>query len=85
MIAGERRAPVLEQEDKPAIGQVLSAQKPWVAPIPGTTKSHRLEENLGAAAVELTPEDLRDIERTVSGVTVEGDRYPAQMQALVNR
>ena len=63
----------------------LLAQKPSIAPIPGTTKLHRLEENLGAAAIELTPEDLRDIERAVSGVTVEGARYPAQMQALVER
>ena len=63
----------------------LLAQKPWIAPIPGTTKLHRLEENLGAAAIELTPEDLRDIERAVSGLTVEGARYPEQMQALVNR
>ena len=63
----------------------LLARKPWIVPIPGTTKLHRLEENLGAAAIELTPDDLRDIERAVSGVTVEGDRYPAQMQALVER
>jgi len=63
----------------------LLAQKPWIAPIPGTTKLHRLEENLGAAAIELAPDDLRDIERAVSGVTVEGARYPEQMQKLVER
>jgi aryl-alcohol dehydrogenase-like predicted oxidoreductase len=63
----------------------LLAQKPWIAPIPGTTKLHRLEENLDAAAIQLTPDDLRDIERAVSGVKVEGARYPAQMQALVGR
>jgi aryl-alcohol dehydrogenase-like predicted oxidoreductase len=63
----------------------LLAQKPWIVPIPGTTKLHRLEENLGAAAVELTPDDLRDIENAVSGVEVQGARYPAQLQKMVGR
>ncbi|CAN7339286.1 aldo/keto reductase [Phenylobacterium sp. LjRoot225] len=63
----------------------LLAQKPWIVPIPGTTKLHRLEENIAAAAVELTPDDLREIECALSEVTVQGDRYPAQMQQLINR
>ncbi|HKR88753.1 MAG TPA: aldo/keto reductase [Phenylobacterium sp.] len=63
----------------------LLAQKPWIVPIPGTTKLHRLEENLAAAAVELTAEDLAGIERAVSGVAVQGARYPAALQALVQR
>src|SRR5579884_781799 len=54
----------------------LLAQKPWIVPIPGTTKLHRLEENLGAAAVELTPDDLRDIDSAASRITVHGARYP---------
>ena len=60
-------------------------QKPWIVPIPGTTKLHRLEENLGGAAVELTPEDLNAIHDAISGIEVQGDRYPAQLQSLVNR
>jgi aryl-alcohol dehydrogenase-like predicted oxidoreductase len=63
----------------------LLAQKPWIVPIPGTTKLHRLQENLGAAAVELTAEDLRGIEEAVSGIDVRGERYPAQLQKLVGR
>jgi aryl-alcohol dehydrogenase-like predicted oxidoreductase len=63
----------------------LLARKPWIAPIPGTTKLHRLEENLGSAAIELTADDLGEIERAVSGVTVQGARYPEQMQKLVQR
>ena len=63
----------------------LLAQKPWIVPIPGTTKLHRLEENVGAADVELTPDDLRDIEAAVSGVEVRGDRYSPQMQQRVDR
>jgi aryl-alcohol dehydrogenase-like predicted oxidoreductase len=63
----------------------LLAQKPWIVPIPGTTKLHRLEENLGAATVELTDDDLRDIESAVSGVEVQGARYPAQLQKMVGR
>ena len=63
----------------------LLAQKPSIVPIPGTTKRHRLEENVGAAAVELGPEDLRDIDRAISGVTVQGARYPEHLQQLVGR
>ena len=63
----------------------LLAQKPWIVPIPGTTKLHRLEENLGVAKVELTAEDLRDIEDSVSGVEVQGARYPAQLQKMIGR
>ena len=63
----------------------LLAQKPWIVPIPGTTKLHRLEENIGAAAVELTPDDLRDIEGVLSNVTVQGARYPAHLQQRVDR
>jgi aryl-alcohol dehydrogenase-like predicted oxidoreductase len=63
----------------------LLAQKPWIAPIPGTTKLHRLEENLGAANVELTGADLREIEAALANITVQGDRYPAHLQARVGR
>ncbi|HEY1579612.1 MAG TPA: aldo/keto reductase [Terracidiphilus sp.] len=63
----------------------LLAQKAWIVPIPGTTKVHRLEENLGAAAVELTAEDLREIEDSVSGIEVQGARYPAHLQKMVGR
>ncbi len=63
----------------------LLAQKPWIVPIPGTTKLHRLEENIGAAAVELTPDDLREIESAVSTVPVQGDRYPERLEQLTGR
>ena len=63
----------------------LLAQKPWIVPIPGTTKLHRLEENLGAASVELSPADLREIGNAISAVDVQGERYPAHLQSLVNR
>jgi aryl-alcohol dehydrogenase-like predicted oxidoreductase len=63
----------------------LLAQKPWIVPIPGTTKPGRLEENLGAAAVRLGAEDLREIHDGLSGITVQGARYPEQMQKLVGR
>jgi aryl-alcohol dehydrogenase-like predicted oxidoreductase len=63
----------------------LLAQKPWIVPIPGTTKLHRLEENAAAASVVLSPEDLNDIEAAVSGVTVQGARYSADRQELVGR
>jgi aryl-alcohol dehydrogenase-like predicted oxidoreductase len=60
----------------------LLAQKPWIVPIPGTTKLHRLEENLGAAAVELSADDLREIESAASKVKVQGDRYPEQFERM---
>jgi aryl-alcohol dehydrogenase-like predicted oxidoreductase len=63
----------------------LLAQKPWIVPIPGTTKLHRLEENIGAVDVELSPDDLRDIRSAVSRITVQGDRYPAHLQQRVGR
>src|SRR5438046_1689677 len=63
----------------------LLAQKPWIVPIPGTTKLHRLEENVGAAVVDLTPDDLREIESAVSKVAVEGDRYPERLERLTGR
>src|SRR5713101_2640336 len=63
----------------------LLAQKPWIVPIPGTTKLHRLEENMGAAAVELTPDDVREIESAVSEVPVHGDRYPERLEQLTGR
>jgi len=63
----------------------ILAQKPWVAPIPGTTKLHRLEENLGAASVELTADDLADIQSAVSAIEVHGARYPEHLQKMVRR
>ncbi|NDQ57519.1 MAG: aldo/keto reductase [Acidipila sp.] len=63
----------------------LLAQKPWIVPIPGTTKLHRLEENIGAAAVELTPEDLRELDTAASKIAVQGARYPEALQKLVGR
>ena len=63
----------------------LLAQKPWIVPIPGTTKLHRLRENIGAASVQLTPEDLRELESAASKITVQGARYPEQLQKLVGR
>jgi len=63
----------------------LLAQKPWIAPIPGTTKLHRLEENIGAAAIELTREDLRQLETAASKISVQGARYPEELQKLVGR
>jgi aryl-alcohol dehydrogenase-like predicted oxidoreductase len=63
----------------------LLAQKPWIVPIPGTTKLHRLEENIGAASVELTPDDLRQLEAAASKITLQGARYPEELQKLVGR
>src|SRR5215207_7547768 len=63
----------------------LLAQKPWIVPIPGTTKLHRLEENIGAAAVELTPDDLREIENAASKITVQGARYPEELERMTGR
>jgi aryl-alcohol dehydrogenase-like predicted oxidoreductase len=63
----------------------LLAQKPWIVPIPGTTKPHRLKENLDAANVVLTAEDLADIHAALADIEVQGERYPVQMQAMVNR
>jgi aryl-alcohol dehydrogenase-like predicted oxidoreductase len=63
----------------------LMAQKPWIVPIPGTTKLHRLEENIGAAAIELTSDDLREIDDAASQVTVHGARYPEQLEQMTGR
>jgi aryl-alcohol dehydrogenase-like predicted oxidoreductase len=63
----------------------LLAQRPWIVPIPGTTKLHRLDENIGAAAVELTPDDVNDIDSAVSAIAVQGARYPEHLQQLVGR
>jgi aryl-alcohol dehydrogenase-like predicted oxidoreductase len=63
----------------------LLAQKPWMVPIPGTTKLPRLEENIEALAVELTPEDLRDINEAASRITVQGARYPEKLEQLTGR
>jgi aryl-alcohol dehydrogenase-like predicted oxidoreductase len=63
----------------------LLAQKPWIVPIPGTTKLHRLEENIGAVNLELTPDDLRQIDEAASNIAVQGARYPEELQKLVGR
>jgi aryl-alcohol dehydrogenase-like predicted oxidoreductase len=63
----------------------LLAQKPWIVPIPGTTKLHRLEENLGGASVELGPDDLKTIGKALTAIEVQGDRYSAHHQKFVNR
>ena len=60
----------------------LLAQKPWIIPIPGTTKLHRLDENIGAASFELTPDDLRDIDIAASRITVQGARYPEKLEQM---
>ncbi|KJH72896.1 aldo/keto reductase [Aliterella atlantica] len=63
----------------------LLAQKPWIVPIPGTTKLHRLEENIGAVCVELTPDDLRDINEAAAKITVQGARYPEKLEQMTGR
>jgi aryl-alcohol dehydrogenase-like predicted oxidoreductase len=63
----------------------LLAQKPWIVPIPGTTKLHRLEENIGAVNIELSPEDLRGLDIAASKIAVQGARYPEELQKLVGR
>jgi aryl-alcohol dehydrogenase-like predicted oxidoreductase len=77
------------EQKKATLAQIalawLLAKKPWIVPIPGTTKLHRLEENLGAVNVELTPEDLRGIESTSSNIKVEGARYPEFHEKLTGR
>ena len=77
------------EQKKATLAQIalawLLAQKPWIVPIPGTTKLARLEENIGAAAGELTPEDLRQIGSAVSEITVHGARYPENLQKMTGR
>jgi aryl-alcohol dehydrogenase-like predicted oxidoreductase len=63
----------------------LLAQKPWIVPIPGTTKLSRLEENIGATDVELTPDDLLEIERAAAEIQIEGERYPEHLMKTVGR
>jgi len=63
----------------------LLAKEPWIVPIPGTTKLHRLEENIGAASIHLTPAELADIDRALANITVQGARYPEHLQRLVGR
>ena len=63
----------------------ILAQRPWIVPIPGTTKLHRLEENIGATQVELTADDRREIDRAAAAITVQGARYPEHLQRLVGR
>jgi aryl-alcohol dehydrogenase-like predicted oxidoreductase len=67
-----------------AIGWLL-AQKPWIVPIPGTTKLHRLQENIGAVAIDLTPDDLGEIQEAASKITVQGARYPEKLQKMTGR
>ena len=79
----------IAQSKKATPGQIalawLLAQKPWIVPIPGTTKLHRLEENIGAATVELTSDDLRNIEAAASKINVHGARYPEHIEQMSNR
>ena len=79
----------IAQRKKATPGQIalawLLAQKPWIVPIPGTTKLHRLEENIAATAVELTPDDLREIENAASKIAVQGARYPEHIEQWSNR
>ena len=63
----------------------LLAQKPWIVPIPGTTKLHRLEENIGAVAIELTADDLLEIESAAAGIKVQGARYPEKLEQMTGR
>ncbi|MDX6463567.1 MAG: hypothetical protein QOE55_7264, partial [Acidobacteriaceae bacterium] len=63
----------------------LLAQKPWIVPIPGTAKLQRLEENIGAVTVELTPDDLRELDAATAKIPVHGDRYPAALEQMTNR
>jgi aryl-alcohol dehydrogenase-like predicted oxidoreductase len=77
------------QRKKATVAQIalawLLAQKPWIVPIPGTTKLNRLDENIGAVAVELTPEDLREIDSAATKITVHGARYPEKLEQLTGR
>ena len=67
-----------------ALGWLL-AQKPWIAPIPGTTKSHRLTENIGGASIKLSVEDIKKIDDAFAQTTIQGDRYPVQLQKAVDK
>ncbi|MGC4051840.1 MAG: aldo/keto reductase [Paludibaculum sp.] len=63
----------------------LLAQKPWIVPIPGTTKLSRLEENIGAVTIDLTPEDLTSIESAAAQITIQGNRYPEHIEKMTGR
>jgi aryl-alcohol dehydrogenase-like predicted oxidoreductase len=76
--------PPADKQEMIALAWLL-AQKPWIVPIPGTTKRHRLEENLGAAAMRLTADDLREIDRAASEISVQGARYPDRLQRRTGR
>jgi len=79
----------IAERKKATLAQValawLLAQKPWIVPIPGTTKLHRLDENIGAVAIELTPDDLREIDSAASKITVHGARYPEKLEQMTGR
>ena len=79
----------IAQQKKATVAQIalawLLAQKPWIVPIPGTTKLNRLDENIGAVAVELTPDDLREIVTAASEITVQGARYPEKLEQMTGR
>jgi aryl-alcohol dehydrogenase-like predicted oxidoreductase len=79
-VAGEKSATPAQV----AIGWLL-AQRPYIVPIPGTTKVHRLEENIGAAEIQLSEADLRDIQEAASQIQIEGERYTPQQMAMVGR
>ncbi|MEG4027947.1 MULTISPECIES: aldo/keto reductase [unclassified Microcoleus] len=80
---------IIAQQKQAAPAQIaiawLLAQKPWIVPIPATTKLHRLDENIGAVSVELTPADLRDIDDAAAKITVQGARYPEKLELLTGR
>src|SRR3982751_1331169 len=92
MKANQALIDVLEsiaQRKKATVAQIalawLLAQKPWIVPIPGTTKLSRLEENIGAVALDLTADDLRAIDGATAGITVHGDRYPERLEKMTGR
>jgi aryl-alcohol dehydrogenase-like predicted oxidoreductase len=89
MIAREVSMVMLAERRKVTPAQIalawLLAQKPWFVPIPGTTKVERLQENIGAAAVELTSDDLQEIDSAASKITVQGARYPEHLERLSER
>jgi diketogulonate reductase-like aldo/keto reductase len=73
------------EEHQRASDLLEEARKSWIVPIPGITKLHRLEENLGAASIELMPDDLREIDSAASRITVQGDRYPKHLERMSGR
>jgi aryl-alcohol dehydrogenase-like predicted oxidoreductase len=77
------------QQKKATLAQIalawLLAQKPWIVPIPGTTKLHRFEENIGAVTIKLSPDELRELETAASKIAVQGARYPEELQKMVGR